>query len=305
MLQQKQLDPGIYSEMIDRGIYPETSQFLEMNIKGKKLHYHYLDQGPRDSELCFLFVHGNPTWSFYFRQYIRFFSEEYRTIAVDHIGCGLSSLSDEQLSLSDRRNHLKQLIETLDLRNIVLVAHDWGGAIGMSTATTISERFKAIILSNTGAFTSNLIPKRINICRNNPLGTFLVKTCNLFVRNATWMSRFKPLSDFLKQAYTWPYRPKKNRDAVMNFINDIPMHENVASYSEIKRVEQAIPQLKLPTLLLWGQKDFCFGPAFLEKFRQLMPHSEFHRFEQAGHFVLEDEQYHCLELMKHFIGRLS
>ena len=136
-------------------LYPFTGSFL--GVDGGELHY--LDVGPQlptetDSPVM-LAVHGNPTWSFYWRRLVAEFSDKYRVVVPDHIGCGLSDKPQEWgYRLEQHIDNLCQLIETLDLTNIVLVVHDWGGAIGFGAAARMPGRFSKFVVTNTAAFRS-------------------------------------------------------------------------------------------------------------------------------------------------------
>ena len=122
-----------------RRLYPFESR--ELMIGGHRCHYVDEGAGP-----VLLMVHGNPTWSFYWRELIRAFRGHCRVVAVDHVGCGLSdkpSPAEYSYRLARRVADLRQLIETLDLKEITLVAHDWGGAIGMGAAVERRSGFAA------------------------------------------------------------------------------------------------------------------------------------------------------------------
>ena len=129
-----------------RSLYPFESHELWLD----SLRYHYLDEGSGEP---LLMVHGNPTWSFYWRNLILALRDDYRTIAPDHIGCGLSDKPENYCyTLAQHIDNLVQLIRELDLTNITLLAHDWGGSIGLGAALELPERFSRIVLFNTAAF---------------------------------------------------------------------------------------------------------------------------------------------------------
>ena len=118
--------------------YPFTGHTLDLD----GLSYHYLDEGAGDPVVM---VHGNPSWSIYYRNLVLALRGSYRCIVPDHIGCGLSdkpSPKEYSYRLAQRIADLGQLLETLDLRQITLVAHDWGGGVGMGAAVAMPERFK-------------------------------------------------------------------------------------------------------------------------------------------------------------------
>src|SRR5262249_12252675 len=120
---------------------------------------HYLDEGAGQP---LLFVHGNPTWSFYWRNLILGLRDQFRCVAVDHIGCGLSDKPQQyDYSLQQRIDDLVELVEPLELKQATLVAHDWGGAIGLGTVLRLPDRFGRIVLFDTGAFPPPFVPSRI------------------------------------------------------------------------------------------------------------------------------------------------
>jgi len=132
-------------------LYPFTSRFIERG----GLKYHYLDEGCGEPVLM---VHGNPTWSFYFRTLIKALSNTYRVIAPDHIGCGLSdkpNLDRYDYRLKSRIDDLTDLIARLDLKEkVTLVLHDWGGAIGLAAALRRPEQIGRLVIFNTAAFSA-------------------------------------------------------------------------------------------------------------------------------------------------------
>ena len=270
-----------------RALYPFRSR--EMDIAG--LRCHYVDEG-KGSPL--LLVHGNPTWSFYWREVIKGLRDEYRLVAPDHVGCGLSekpSPADYPFTLARRVDDLCQLIEGLDLRDITLVAHDWGGAIGLGAAVAMQERFARLVLLNTAAFPSNRCPWRIRACRTPWLGRLAVQGLNLFARSALIMAvhRRSRLSRAARAGLLAPYDSWRHRTAVYQFVRDIPLRPSHPSYRALAEIEAGLGSLgKLPTLLIWGMRDWCFTPHFLEKFRDIFPAAEVVRLDDAGHYVVEE-----------------
>ena len=168
-----------------RDIYPFESKWLDAN--GGR--YHYVDQGEGK---VILMLHGNPTWSFFYRNLISHFSRKYRVIAPDHIGCGLSDKpQDWSYKLENHIENVLKLIDHLELKDINLVVHDWGGAIGFGCAVRRPELFKKLTVFNTAAFVSKDIPFRISICRLPGLGKLAVRGFNAFAGSATFMTTVK------------------------------------------------------------------------------------------------------------------
>ena len=179
----------------------------------------YLDEGPRDDEAVVM-LHGNPTWSFYYRDLVRELSGAIRCVVPDHIGMGLSAKPGHyDYRLETRIDDVLALMENLGLRRIHLVVHDWGGAIGLGLATRTPGRVGKLVLMNTAAFASNKIPKRISMCRAPFFGELLVRGLNGFAEPATWMAMAsRRLSWDERRAYLFPYNSWANRIAVHRFV---------------------------------------------------------------------------------------
>jgi cis-3-alkyl-4-acyloxetan-2-one decarboxylase len=279
--------------------------FASHRISFDGLRYHFIDEGPRNAPPL-LFVHGNPTWSFAWRNLIRALSPKYRCVAVDHIGCGLSDKPQEYAYTVDQHiRNLSALIETLDLRNITLVAHDWGGCIGMGAAGRMPERFARFVLMNTAAFRSTRMPLRIAVCRWPVLGAVGVRGFNLFARAALTMAVNKrTLSPEVKRGLVGPYDSWGHRVAIHRFVLDIPMSAEHPSYGTLVDVEQSLAQQTgKPMLLAWGMRDWCFTPAFLAEWRQRFPAAEVVEFGEAGHYLFEDEPEGLAAAVRGFLER--
>ena len=278
--------------------YDFASHSLE--IDGHR--YHYLDEGQGP---VLLMVHGNPTWSFAWRHLIRDLATDHRVLAVDHIGCGLSDKpQDYDYSLTQHISNLKHLIEHLQLQDITLVAHDWGGAIGMGAAGDLPERFRRFVLCNTAAFPATRIPLRIQVCRFPLLGTLAIRGANLFCRAALRMAVAQPerMTAEVCRGYLLPYDNWQHRIAVDRFVKDIPMHAGHKSYGRLQEVENGLSQfVDHPMLLLWGERDWCFTLDFMDEFQRRFPDAEACRIADAGHYVFEDAPQTMLCRMREFL----
>ena len=284
-------------------LYPFTSHFLDR----AGLRYHYLDEGHGDPVVM---LHGNPTWSFYYRNLVLALRDSFRTIVPDHIGCGLSdkpAVDRYTYTLAERVADLEALLDHLHLRsNLTLVLHDWGGMIGTAWATEHPERVRRLVVLNTSGFhmpKTKSLPWQIWVCRNTPLGPFLVRGLNFFCRGAARACcTRRPLSDEVRQAYLAPYDSWANRVAVLRFVQDIPLQEGDSSYARVSEVEKNLGRLRgVPMLICWGEKDFVFDRHFLEEWRRRFPDAEVHRFADAGHYVLEDAGEEIIPLVQRFL----
>ena len=278
-------------------LYPYTGSFLD--VDGGRLHY--LDEGRSEdiSQPVMFAVHGNPTWSFYWRQLIESFAGEYRVVVPDHIGCGLSDKPQNwDYRLAQHIDNLCKLIEHLDLQNIVLVVHDWGGAIGMGMAGRMPERIKKMVVTNTAAFRSQEIPLSIASCRIPIFGSVAVRGFNAFAGVATWRASAKGLSASVKSGLIMPYNSWANRIATLRFVEDIPLKPSHPSYEALVAVEEGLSQLiEKPMLICWGEQDFCFTPNFRKEWERRFPDAEVHAWDDVGHYVIEDVPERLVETM--------
>jgi len=281
-----------------RDLYPFESRFL--SVRGYRLHY--LDEGAGQP---LLFVHGNPTWSFYWRNLILGLRDRCRCVAVDHIGCGLSDKPEHyEYTLQRRIDDLVEAVERLDLTDTTLVAHDWGGAIGLGALQRLKERFTRIILFNTGAFPPPFVPWRIAACRTPILGTLAVRGFNAFARGALTMAVEKPerMTADVRAGLLAPYDNWAHRVAIDRFVRDIPFSPRHPTWRVLERIEAGLDDLAhLQIQLIWGMRDWCFRPSCLERFRQHWPAAEVHRLEDCGHYVVEDAHERIVPLIRSFL----
>jgi len=286
-----------------RHLYPFKSRYMDLD----GLKYHFVDEGSGDP---IIMIHGNPTWSFYYRNLVTALSPQFRTIAVDHIGCGLSDKPDIKTydyRLKNRVADLKTLLDHLDLKeNLTLVVHDWGGIIGMAYAVKHPERVKRIIIMNTTAFyppANKKLPLRLKFIRNTHLfANLAVLGFNLFAYSALFMATKRGLSKDVKSGLIAPYNSWKNRIATLKFVQDIPLREKDPSYSLVKHVDKNLHKLSdIPMLICWGRHDFVFDLSYLSEWQRRFPDAEVHTFSDAGHYVLEDEPDRIIVLVKKFL----
>ncbi|WP_413430954.1 alpha/beta fold hydrolase [Crateriforma spongiae] len=306
-------------DMIAQDLLAYESKSLTVDgLSGSTWTMRYLDEGPTshtpsdqpDSNpsdsgpiLC---VHGNPTWSFYFRRVVQRFSSARRVVAVDHLGCGRSdkpAKSEFDYCLASHRDNLVRLIDQLDLSQTTLLAHDWGGAIGLAALCERRDRFKRIVLLNTGAFPPPYLPLRIAACRWPLVGPLGVRGFNAFARAAQTMTVSRqPLPPDVRRGMIAPYDSWANRVAIDAFVQDIPMHRSHRTFPVLQKLESELPSLSgLPILLIWGMQDWCFRPECLERFQGHWPNATVVPIEDAGHYVLEDAPNETLNAIDEFL----
>lgn len=274
---------------VPRALYPFDDHFADLG--GHRLHY--LDEGEGDPVVM---VHGNPTWSFYYRKLVLALRSSHRCIVPDHIGMGMSDKpSDDryEYTLERRVDDLEALLDGLGIdRNVTLVLHDWGGMIGMAWAARHPERVARLVLLNTAAFPLPAgrrfhLPLRFT---RTSLGGLLVRRFNAFsaVASRVCVTR-APMPADVRDAYTAPYDSFEDRIATLRFVQDIPLAPGDPGYEIVRETAERLPLFRdLPALICWGEKDFVFDDAFLREWEKHLPNAEVVRFPDCGHYVLED-----------------
>jgi haloalkane dehalogenase len=273
------------------------------------LRLHYLDEGPPDAPPV-LMLHGNPTWSFYYRNLVLALRGQYRCIVPDHIGCGLSDKPGEDVydyRLQSRIEDLDTLLSHLGLQlPLTLVVHDWGGMIGFAWAVRNPEQIARTVILNSAAFplpAGKQLPAALSLVRNTTLGAFLVRRFNAFSAVAARVAFKKPVAKAVREGYTLPYDSPANRIATLRFVQDIPLGERDPSFDIVLNTAERLHLLQgKPCLIAWGERDFVFDAPFLNKWQEYFPHAAVHRFADCGHYVLEDGGLELIDTIVAFIG---
>jgi len=283
-----------------RKLYPFCSRHLRLDA----CQYHYLDEGVG---VPLLMVHGNPTWSFYWRHLVVAFRDQFRVVVPDHVGCGLSDKPQTYAYTLDQHvDNLVRLIDALDLQGITLLGHDWGGAIGLGAALRRMDRVARIVLFNTGAFPPHFVPWRIRLCRTPVLGTLAIRGANVFARAALTMAvaNTERMTRAVRAGLLAPYDSWANRVAIDRFVRDIPFTPRHLTWKTLSAIEQSLPLLAdRPILLIWGMRDWCFNASCLERFVRVFSGAEIHRLPDAGHYVVEDAHEQIIPLVRDFLQR--
>ena len=283
--------------------YPFNNHFLTLQCG----RMHYLDEGQGKP---ILMLHGNPSWSYYYRHLVTQLKSSYRVIVPDHLGCGLSDKpgdADYSYTLAERISNIESLLKHLHLdTDITLVMHDWGGAIGMGLATRHPDWFSRFVLFNTAAFfpLPEALPWQLKLALS-PLGRLLIRSMNGFAQAAAWVGcQQKPLTRTIRRSYCAPYNSWHNRIATLRFIQDIPRDPLHNSYALARDISQQLSQLSArDCLICWGGKDPVFTPAYFSRWQEIFPHAQTHYFKQAGHYVLEDASEVILPLVETFLAQ--
>lgn len=283
--------------------YPFAQHFLELE---PDVRLHYVDERPNDHDAStILCVHGNPTWSFYFRSIISRFRHTHRVVAIDHVGCGLSDKPQNYpYQLAQHTANLVRLIDALDLQKVTLVVHDWGGAIGLGAAIERIDRFRGLLVLNTAAFPPPYVPYRIAACRIPLLGSWAIRYANAFARAAIYMAidRLPRLSSNARNGLLAPYDSPRNRIAIDGFVRDIPTSPEHPTWNVLMRLESNLPRLSgLPIRFVWGMRDWCFRPECMERLNLAWPNASRRELMDVGHYVMEEASTEVLEELQKMV----
>ncbi|GAB11579.1 haloalkane dehalogenase [Gordonia araii NBRC 100433] len=267
-------------EWVDDELYPFTSRFVD--VGGHTLHY--LDEGTGPT---LLFVHGNPTWSFLYRDVIADLRSDFRCVAVDLPSFGLSSAAPGFSYLPDEHAAaLAAFVEELDLREITLVCHDWGGPIGLTVAAGQPDRFTRFVIANTAGWPADdLSTWLVSHAMGGPIGRLLIQRFNLFV-NAMIPAghRLRKPSDDEMAHYRNALDTRERRTASAVFPRAI-----TGSSDFLAAVEASLPGLSdRPALIVWGDADIAFGDKALRRWEQVFDDHSTTIVAGGGHFVQSD-----------------
>ncbi|GAA5081322.1 haloalkane dehalogenase [Thermocatellispora tengchongensis] len=297
--------------------YPFTSRWF---AHACGLRQHYLDEG---GGAPLLFVHGNPSWSYLWRRPILALRDDFRCIAPDHIGMGLSdkpAADRYPYTLAARVADLDALTGHLIAHHgapphgWTLVMHDWGGPIGMAWACRHPERVARLVILNTAAFPSPhgrrvRPPLRLPlwVLRETRLGDWLFRR-NAFARGATWrplgVRRRMPAA--VRAAFLAPYDRPEHRLAIQRFVHDIPLRPDDPAWPVLRATGKALERFAgRPAFIGWGLRDPVFDPAMLAEWRRRLPGARTVVYPRAGHYVLEDAHEHLVPALRAFLRETS
>ncbi len=287
--------------------YPFTPKRLEVR---PGITMSYLDEGPRDAPVV-LMVHGNPSWSFYWRHLVLGLRDQYRCIVPDHIGMGLSDKPDDanyRYTLQSRVDDLTRLLDTLGITGpLTLAVHDWGGMIGFGWALAHEAQVQRLLITNTAAFplpADKPMPWQLKLGRNSKLGALLIRGFNAFAAGTADQCVVRKLSADVRRAYVAPYDSWANRIATLRFVQDIPLSEKDPAWTLLNASAKRLPAYAdRPALIAWGLRDFVFDQHFLDGFTRALPNAQTHAFEDAHHYVLEDKHEVLVPAMRKFLDQ--
>lgn len=269
-------------DWLDASLYPFVSR--PFAIDGHTMRY--VDEG---SGRPILFVHGTPSWSFEWRHAIRTLSREHRCVAPDHLGFGLSDKpADAAYRPADHARRLQALVDALELRDLVLVVHDFGGPIGLPIALAQRQRVRSLVLVNTWMWSHGheSAVRRVSRLVGSPLGCFLYRWLNGSPRwliPASFADR-KKLTRSVHAHYMRPFATRHQRMAP--WVLGVELAQSDPYYESLWTKRAALEHL--PTSIVWGIRDVAFGQTYLETWQALFPRARVVKLD-AGHFPQEEQ----------------
>jgi haloalkane dehalogenase len=266
--------------VVDRHLFPYTPHYLKLK-SGARIHYVDEGTGP-----VLLFLHGNPSWSFLYRHLIAALRDDFRVIAPDYPGMGLSSAAEGfGFDADEHAAAMAEFFDRLDLHDVTLMVQDWGGPIGFSLAERYPDRFAGFIIGNTWAWPLERTGHKLfSTVMGGWPGQFAAWCCNGVVRFFFAKGVEKTLSDAEMAMYLAPFAERASRR---------PTHVFPAQLWDadvfLAEVYRKLPQLgDKPALLVWGMEDFAFREPERSRFEQIFRQHETVLLEHAGHFIQED-----------------
>jgi pimeloyl-ACP methyl ester carboxylesterase len=226
---------------------------------------------PRGTIVC---VHGNPTWSYMWRHFVHELGAQWRVIAIDQLGMGFSSRSGQLRTLSSRIEDLDALITAAKVEGpITLIAHDWGGPVAIGWATQHSERLDKLVLFNTGTeIPTTGIPGLIQVSNTPVLRNAICMWTKAFITGAVVTTGGIPRN--IRKAYYAPYKSSQRRRAIAQFVADIPTRDDHPTSLVLREIATRAQSLVVPTLLIWGVRDFVFHTGVLADVQRSFPHAQ-------------------------------
>jgi haloalkane dehalogenase len=287
---------------VDRRAYPFETDCVDLSAGS----VHYVDEGPEDPAGTLLFLHGNPTWSFLYREPIRALADEYRCVAPDYLGFGLSEKpADFSYRPEDHAAVIEEFVETLDLTDLILVVHDWGGPIGLSYALDHPENVRGVVVQNTFVWPvdDQRWSRTFAWLGGGPIGRRLCERYDAFARVVMPLafadrSRF---TDDVRDQYLAPHADREDRTGTWVFPREIVGETDWLASLWERRETLA----DLPALLVWGMRDPAFGTGPLRTFQALFRGSETVELDDVGHYVAEEAGDRLADAMRRFLDDLE
>jgi haloalkane dehalogenase len=265
---------------IPQDLYPFESRWAD--VAGARVHY--VDEG---SGPPLLLLHGNPTWSFLYREIIKGLRDRFRCIAPDYPGFGLSRApAGYDFTPAEHARVIEAFVQELDLRDAAMMVQDWGGPIGFAVATRHPDRFARFVIGNTWAWPkSDPGTQAFSRFLGGPVGGWLLLRRNAFVERIVPAGvRRRKLSRAEMDAYRGPFPTPESRRPIHVFPREI-----LRSRPFLAEVERGLDRVRdRPALLVWPTKDVAFRTPERRRWEELFADHRTVFLEGAGHYIQED-----------------
>jgi len=282
-------------EWVPTRLYPFEDRYVQ--IDGSMVHH--VDEGAGPT---LLFLHGNPTWSFLYREIIIGLRSEYRCVALDYPGFGLSvARPGYRFTPAEHADVVAQVVERLELTDVTLMVQDWGGPIGFAVATRAPQRFSRFVIGNTWAWPkTDAGTQAFSRILGSAVGRYLIERRNFFVERILPAGiRRRRLSDDEMNAYRGPFPTPASRRPVAVFPREI-----LRSGKFLSDVADALPELAdRPALVLWPTGDFAFRERERTRWEALFPTHRTVLLDGAGHYLQEDAATEIVTAITDFVPR--
>lgn len=281
-------------DWVDASLYPFRDRWIDHD--GSTVHA--IDEG---NGTTLLMLHSNPTWSFMFRHVVRALRDEFRCVAVDYPGFGLSRAAPGyRYTLREHSDAVTAVIRALDLRDVVLVAHDWGGPIGLAALGRDPDRFSGVALGNTAPWPQDTFAARAFArVLGGRFGRWMIANHNAYLR---WMMpsalRGHPLTDAEWAHYRAPFPTPASREPIW-----VSPRQIIDGRDFLSEVEAVLPSLQhLPALLMWAEKDPATKPSQLARLECTFPDHVTHMLAGVGHYLFEQSPDAIAEAIRSWRG---
>jgi len=282
---------------VPRELFPVEHRFI--NLDGSRIHY--VDEGTGET---LLLLHGNPSWSFLYRKIIAALKSDFRCVALDYPGYGMSDApAGYGFTPKEHSDVLEKFVDRLALKELTIMVQDWGGPIGLGLGGRRPELVRRLIIGNTFAWPLDQEPRirTFNWVMAGPIGTSLTSAFN-FVPKFFFKRGLarQPDSEVLRM-YLAPWHDPARRSAAV-----IAPRQLVAASAYLREVEGNLPKLAdRPALIVWGTKDFAFRSAERERFERAFPRHKTVLLDNASHFLQEDAGDQISESIKAFRSEMG
>jgi cis-3-alkyl-4-acyloxetan-2-one decarboxylase len=289
---------------VPRANYPWTPKRHVVDDIGSRMAY--LEEGDPHSDQAIVLLHGNPTWSFLWRAVIRELAPQHRIIAPDHIGFGVSDKPRDPSyhTLERHIRNLTALLRHLGPEKVTLVAHDWGGPIGLGWAIRNTQLLKGLVLTNTWAMRPDKafhIPAWYRLLRSPGMGEIMIQKHNVAVDRLLRFAYADSLHarNEILDAYRAPFPFPDDRVAILRLARLVPMRPGDESYEELGQIEAGLAKLQVPTRIVWGAHDHVYPQAVATRLAQLLPNAQPPRIiPDTGHLLPEEAPGEIVEAIR-------